>query len=152
ERLLMERVGDRERRSLIESVPPGDVRKWVRDTLDANNPYRFHILFSLFWLRASIVKPVSEAARWQRIVASLYGVPAKPSVRLQELQRLYRRIRRFAFLSLDAEYCPTVLGLRPSRLLSDPEAIGRLFSRDEDGGFVDEMSSLETFLSRHVYL
>ncbi len=148
ERLLLENLRPNDRRVLAEAVPVGYLRDFVRDVVRRRDVYRFYVALSLYRLRRKVGG--SQATRWQELLGSFYVAPTRTPQSLDRVRFLYRRIRRFAFLCLDAEYSPTVLGLRLSRLMTDPDAAARLFG--DSGGLTDEMASLEDFLSRHIYL
>lgn len=69
------------------------------------------------------------------------------------LKRVYRNLRRLAYLGLDGHYVPAVIGLDLHQVASDIPAFTRLVIRDDASATQDdELRALEQYLYREFYM
>ena len=138
------------RKELLESVPDQETFDWANEVLVEQNAYRFHQLLGFHKLDRMAL-PNDTRRLWKKLLTAFAVERPSDAKALTESRRLFRRLRRIAFLVLDSEYSPTILALRTGRLLNDPFALRRL-ATSEVGSRADELSSLESYLTRNIYL
>src|SRR5262249_36514091 len=69
------------------------------------------------------------------------------------LKRVYRNLRRLAYLGLDGHYVPAVIGLDLGQVASDIPEFTRLVLRDDASTTQDdELRALDQYLNREFYL
>ncbi len=157
ERILLQELsrlggtrGSNHRRNLILSVPEGDARTRAEFALERGHYYSFHQILA-FYRAKKVFRDEEMRREARRLLASYFARTESESSSLRRCKELFRRIRRLAFLYLDAEHSPTALSLRISRLLTTPEDLSRIVSSNTVES-QDEMMGLERFLARRIYL
>lgn len=133
---------------LLKSVDPS-VRDWALAVVDNGQHYKFHQVLAFHRLH-KLPSTDEQLRLWRSMIAS-YVSPDREIPSLMNARALFTKIRRVAFLYLDAEYSPTALSLRLGRVLSSPSELERLLDPDS-AAEEDELGSLELFLARRVYL
>lgn len=141
-------AGQRAVEELIESVPEA-LRDRANDIVQRRRYYEFYKVLAFHRL-GRLASDWGQAERWKQIL-QLYVGPSAYGSSAWRARRSFRRIRRLAFLALDAEYSPSALTLRMHRLISDATQLERVLNLDA-GLPSDMLLGLENYLSRHVYL
>jgi hypothetical protein len=135
---------------LLASVPSGPGASWARRVLSNERTYQFYQLLAFYRLDR-IARGSPQSSSWKLILDRYVSPRPEESPALTKARDLFRRVRRLAFLTLDASLTPTPLEVRLSQLASTPEALERLLVQETWGPREDELTSLEEFLAREIY-
>lgn len=136
--------------TLLSTVPPGGAREWATAVLNDERTYQFYQLLAFYRLdRLAGGQPYLGV--WKTMLAQYVTSRAEESPALTKTRDLFRRIRRLAFLTLDASLTPTPVEVRLAQLASTPDALERLLAPPPWAASEDELASLEEFLSREIY-
>lgn len=132
----------------IESVPSAIGKEWVRAVLAHHDYHRSQHVLAYFRLERTVRDP--DLRRLATKILDAYVTQSQQwNSKLTFTTALYRRLRRLAYLTLDAEYSPAVVSPRLDRILRDHAALERVL--DPYGPDEDELSGLERYLAKHVY-
>lgn len=134
--------------SLLSAVPEA-TRPWALQMIETSQHYKFHQVLAFHRLE-KLPGTGDLRALWKSMLSS-YAAPDRSIESLMGARNLFAKIRRTAFLYLDAEFSPTALSLRLGRILSSPTELERLLDPDAAAAD-DELVGLEEFLARRVYL
>jgi hypothetical protein len=138
---------------LIESVPTSAGRDWAAKVLAEERSYQFYQLISFFRLARAPVKRLSkDALEKQLMLLESYCVSRRVEpLAVTRARDLFRRVRRLAFLSLDAEFTPSILGVNIARIINDQPTLERLLAPQAPSGGEDELRGLHRNLATRVY-
>jgi hypothetical protein len=92
---------------------------------------------------------VVDAPQWESIMAAYILAPRTDQV--ERLRRIFRRLRRVAYLGLDTQYAPSAVGLDLGRVLTDERALERHALADRAAEEA-ELIALDAHMARTVYL
>jgi hypothetical protein len=135
---------------IASTIPEGPGQAWFASLVARERTYQFYQALSFYRLdRIGAGHP--ELGTWQAILLA-YVVPRPDeSPALAKMRSLFQRLRRLAFLALDASVTPSPLAVRLVELGSAPEALERLLTTEPGTAADDELASLEAYLNRDVY-
>jgi len=140
--------GGARREFLSVFADDSELQEWARSVLKHTDVYQFYQALSFVRLR-TLVKQF-DTASWTQYWHILRAyVLADQDV--QRLCWLFDRIRRVAYLILDSSYTPSSLGLNPTSLFSDKEALAKLLM-DPLYGEEDVLLPVERYMYRSIYL
>jgi hypothetical protein len=135
--------------SAFEDAP---LREWADSILRQSSVYQFAQALGFIRL-STIARATGHAPSPELGQAALraYALPDAKNPRLLALRRVYRNLRRLAFLALDSHYTPAVVRLDLAQILSDPTSLTHLALQDPTTE-EDELRGLEQHLHRDIYL
>jgi hypothetical protein len=151
--LLLELWRRRESRREFVELFPADLRPWAERLLRDGRVYSLFQALGLVRLRELCDAqgvPTAELALWSRALRE-YSVADEASDQTRRLRPIYQRLRRIAYLGLDTHYVPTPVSLNLGQVLADPDTLVRLVAAGDEA-VEDELTGLDAFLGRHVYL
>ena len=149
EKLLLDEIYAKKeaQEKLLHKIPNATVKSWAQEVINERNYYYFHYLISYYRIDL-IVEEDSDKEMMYSLLNSL--ILDTENETLERSKKIFKRIKRIAFLHLDGEYSPTLDNLKLSRVLRDKEALEKLLY--SDGEENDELSSFEANLIENVYL
>jgi hypothetical protein len=129
-----------------------NLKEWAKDIIDKCNFY--HFFQALAFIRLDAIaksKKPSEKLKWKEIMKTFVKEKNNDS-KISKLKKLYRNLRRLAYLTLDPYYTPAGLQLNPAQLFSIPSL--PVLSRILEPNTTEEkaFSALEHLLYEDVYL
>jgi hypothetical protein len=152
--LLFElRESDSAAKEIFEALPSREVRAWAREIIASARVYQlFQVLAFLRLKHLDEVRvPHSYDIDVLASYLTLYVISNESSDRMAHLRRIYRNLRRLAYLALDTHYIPSAVVLDLPDLLSNPRRFaGHVLQTSDQGD--DELRSLERQLYRDIYM
>ena len=138
---------------LVESVPTSAGRDWANRVLAEERSYQFYQLLSFFRIaRAPVKRLTKEGIDRQLMLLESYSVTRRVEpLAVTRARDLFRRVRRLAFLSLDAEFTPSILGVHIGRVINDQPTLERLLAPQHPSGGEDELAGLHRNLASRIY-
>jgi hypothetical protein len=153
--LLFElRQSDPATKQVLDALPPGEVRAWAGKIIASAHVYQLFQVLAFIRLKQldDRLAPHGYDVDLLGSYLALYVISGEPTGdRMAELRRIYRNLRRLAYLALDTHYIPSAVVLDLPDLLSNPRRFARhvLHAADQDE---DELRSLERQLYRDIYM
>src|ERR1700674_1695040 len=129
------------------------LEQWVRNVVTQTRAYQFFQALALIRLdawRRNYHRQAAALSEWRQFLRS-YIISEGSNERLEGLRRLYRSLRRVAYMSLDTHYTPSALRLDLGELLSDERALEH-FVLLRQPAQQDELGGLEKQLYDEIYL
>lgn len=151
------READRGKKSayeeLVESAHTPDGRDWARKVLAEERFYQLYQLLSFYRIKSVTPERFPQEKREELLrILDAYSVDRRvePSA-IPRARELFRRVRRLAFLTLDAEFTPSVLAINLGRALNDEHTLERLLIPHHPSGADDELAGLHRNLATRIY-
>jgi hypothetical protein len=124
-------------------------RDWAQEIIDNLDYYRFHLVLGQY----RVQRLLKDEELKKNAIQILNAYAAPKSATVENLRSLYMQIRRIAYLALDAEYSPSLLGLRLNAILSTKDALTMLVDPRMSRHDVEiELDTIEGHLLRNTYL
>ena len=136
--------------SQLLSAVPEIAQPWARRILYDESSYNFYQLLAFYRLNKMIGK-ARGVSYWTRWLASYVSRDPRESPALSRARRLFKSLRRIAFLTLDSSLTPTILEIRISQLAAASPMLERIALPDPYSSVGDELESLEEYLHRDIY-
>lgn len=139
--------------ALVDSVGTPDGRQWANQVLAEERFYQFYQLLAFYRIRAASSKvDDKDEAEGLLLILEAYSVERpNESLTLRRARDLFRRVRRLAFLALDSEFTPSVLGINLARVLNDQPTLERLLAPHHPIGSDDELTGIHRNLATRIY-
>lgn len=153
--LLFElRESDSATKEIVEALPTGEVRTWASEIISGARVYQLFQVLAFLRLKHldELCVPHSYDIDVLASYLALYVISSEPTGdRMAHLRRIYRNLRRLAYLALDTHYIPSAVVLDLPDLLSNPRRFaGHVLQTTDQGD--DELRSLERQLYRDIYM
>jgi hypothetical protein len=127
------------------------IHDWAERILKEGRVYQLFQALAFIRLRRLASNELPQVP-WQSILSAYVLDLDTSGVRsVQRLRRIYRELRRAAYLALDTHYTPSVMAVDPRKLLTDEVSLGRL-ALGQLLAAEDELAPVERYLYRDVYL
>jgi len=148
---MLELWGRRTQRAELLGLfaPDAQLQNWATTTLQRGDIYRFFQILAFVRLGYLGEQHQTDIPLRQILRAFVLENDSPPGV--SRLRELYRRLRRVAYMALDAHYTPAVLQLDATQLFSDPFTLADWLvpPRAASG---DPLAVIEGYLSENIYL
>ena len=156
ERILLEQINAHKNRDniiaeFLDCISSQKIKNVAQNIFDNGNYYRFHQVLAYY--RLAKKRSIKDQSTQKLAEKLLDAYIHTDSNRLQDIKKIFSQIRRVAYLALDSEYSPSVVGIRLNHILGDNTSFENLinspsymFTRN------DELNSVETHLIKNVYL
>lgn len=142
------------RREFLGAFATDPARAWAERLITERRTYSFFQALTLLRLRSlseALLIPKEKREFWEEIFF-LYVLGGGDD-QLVLLKRIYRNLRRLAYLGLDSHYTPAVIGLDLHQVVSDVPAFTKLVLRDDASETEDDdLEGLERYLYREFYM
>ena len=138
---------------LVESVISPDGRSWASRVLSQERFYQFYQVLAFYRIRAATSRHLDQDPV-NALLAMLEAYCVErhnESGTLRRARDLFRRVRRLAFLALDSEFTPSVLGINLARVLNDKPTLERLLTPSHPSEGDDELSGVHRNLAMRIY-
>ncbi|MBS3941370.1 MAG: hypothetical protein KG028_10465 [Actinobacteria bacterium] len=137
--------------ALLGALPHDvDVDAWARRIVDGQDRYRFYQVLGYYRMSYKLT-PGASLDAWFAALGAYIGLGVQ-SEQLVKLRYVFKRARRLAYLSLDAEFTPSVQRINYAELATNTMVLDRLlWRRGVTSAASDEFDGLERYLSERVY-
>lgn len=138
---------------LVESAHTAEGRDWARKVLVEERFYQLYQLLAFYRIKSIGPERFPQKTRDELLrILDAYSVDRRvePSA-IPRARELFRRVRRLAFLTLDAEFTPSVLSINLGRALNDEHTLERLLIPHHPSGAEDELAGLHRNLATRIY-
>ena len=150
--LLLELKNSRDKRNEFLKFFSGDneLKEWAKNIINKCEFYRFFQTLAFIRLE-SIADKAPEELKWKEIMKA-FVIEKNDNPKISRLRKLYRDIRRLAYLTLDPHYTPAGLQFNFTQLFSIPSLplLGRLLQPNTTEEKL--LTSFEHLLYENVYL
>lgn len=126
-----------------------DIQAWAGRVLKEGRTYQLFQALAFFRIRNLTASQSSDPSEWLDLLRAY--VLEQGSSQLARLRRLYRELRRIAYMALDSHYTPSVVSVDIHQLFTDLGTLANLVTR-EVTHTEDQLASVERHLYRDVYL
>lgn len=142
------------RRAVLDALPDDELRAWADDVINDARVYQlFQVLAFIRMRTLNEAVPAVDRLDLAMPFAALriYLVAGEKDEHASYLRRIYRNLRRLAYLALDTHYIPSPVVLDLRDLVTSERGFANLALRDVDRE-EDELRALERQLYREVYM
>ncbi len=150
--LEMANANDMVREEYLSALSDNQLRGWAEDILKRGDIPHFYQSLAFVRLRMiaqGVQCDYAQLEQWDHILRA-YVNRSPDNYSLEQLVRLYRRIRQIAYMTLDSQYTRSILIVNLAGILNDPSLYRWILLRDDSD--VDILHEVEKQLAQDVYL
>jgi hypothetical protein len=140
-------------KSLIrDGLPEDQFRNYFENICEEENIYAFHKILICFFLEIYKRDP-NKSSLIDILQKSINYYEFGDDKKWEKLKRIFQRIRKLSFVSLDLHYALCPFNVDLSKAHSNiPEYLEELFKPEYDNPIIETLESLDDLLSKNVYL